>query len=90
MASRYRTISRSAISVLKSAIAKPSGRPAISVQSSRSSPSLFWRPMPQTVALQSLLPFHSAVSSARLTSGLGADTKGCRSLSQELGLSVPR
>ncbi|KAK2989215.1 hypothetical protein RJ640_006394 [Escallonia rubra] len=34
-------------------------------------------------ALQSLLPLHSAVSSARLTSCLGIDSKGSRSLSQD-------
>ncbi|KAL0372142.1 UNVERIFIED_CONTAM: putative peptidyl-tRNA hydrolase 2 [Sesamum calycinum] len=39
-------------------------------------------PLPQMVALQSLLPLHTAVSSARLTSCLGADATGCRSLSQ--------
>ncbi|KAI3454096.1 hypothetical protein Pfo_010759 [Paulownia fortunei] len=82
MAFRCRTISRPAINLLKSTITKPSSRPVFSVQPTSSSPSLFSRPLPQMVALQSLLPLHTAISSARLTSGLGADTQGCRSLSQ--------
>uniref|UniRef100_A0A166FRB8 peptidyl-tRNA hydrolase n=1 Tax=Daucus carota subsp. sativus TaxID=79200 RepID=A0A166FRB8_DAUCS len=40
------------------------------------------RPLAQMGALQSLLPLHSAVASARLTSCLGIDSKGSRSLSQ--------
>ncbi|XP_022864484.1 uncharacterized protein LOC111384440, partial [Olea europaea var. sylvestris] len=43
---------------------------------------LNFRPLAQIDAFQSLLPLHTAVSSARLTSCLGADTKGRRSLSQ--------
>ncbi|KAK6129679.1 hypothetical protein DH2020_036545 [Rehmannia glutinosa] len=82
MASRCRTISRPAINLLKSTIAKPSSRPAFSLQPTRSSPSLFSRPLPQMGALMSLLPLHTAVSSARLNSCLGPDTNGCRSLSQ--------
>ncbi|GER32141.1 tetratricopeptide repeat protein [Striga asiatica] len=120
MASRCRTISRPAMNLLKSAIAKPSSRPVFSVQPARSSPSLLsscyahslsgfssngpnnvlqslklaslspfgpsytciFRPLPQMGALMSLLPLHTAVSSARLTSCLGPDTNGCRSLSQ--------
>ncbi|PIN10664.1 hypothetical protein CDL12_16751 [Handroanthus impetiginosus] len=82
MASRYRTISRPAMNLLKSTIAKPSSRPVFSVQSTGSSPALYSRPLPQTFALMSLLPLHTAVSSARLTSCLGADSNGCRSLSQ--------
>lgn len=44
----------------------------------------FWnfRSVPQLGALQSLLPLHSAVSSARLTSCLGLDSTSSRSLSQ--------
>ncbi|KAL3844185.1 hypothetical protein ACJIZ3_001588 [Penstemon smallii] len=82
MATRYRTMSRPAINLLKSTFTKPTSRPAFSAQSARSSPSLFSRPLSQMGALQSLLPLHSAVSSARLTSCLGADANGCRSLSQ--------
>ncbi|KAL8238761.1 hypothetical protein R6Q59_015328 [Mikania micrantha] len=40
--------------------------------------------------VQSLLPLHNAVSAARLTSCLSTTSRSCRSLSQELGLSVPR
>ncbi|KAL0297260.1 UNVERIFIED_CONTAM: hypothetical protein Sradi_6778100 [Sesamum radiatum] len=82
MASRYGAISRPAINLLKTTITKPSSRPTFTVQSTHSSSTLFSRPLPQMVALQSLLPLHTAVSSARLTSCLGADATGCRSLSQ--------
>ncbi|PIA50233.1 hypothetical protein AQUCO_01300756v1 [Aquilegia coerulea] len=41
-------------------------------------------------AVQSLLPLHSAVATSRLTSCLSSNSRSCRSLSQELGLSVPR
>ncbi|XP_057776151.1 protein NONRESPONDING TO OXYLIPINS 2, mitochondrial isoform X3 [Salvia miltiorrhiza] len=88
MASRCRTISKPAMSFLKSTFSKST--PMFSAQSARLSPSPFSRTLPQIAMLQSLLPLHSALSSARLTSCLGIDTKGCRSLSQELGLSVPR
>ncbi|KAL3633482.1 hypothetical protein CASFOL_022244 [Castilleja foliolosa] len=43
MASRCRTISRPAISLFRSSIAKPSSRPAFSVQPTRLSPSFFSR-----------------------------------------------
>ncbi|KAL1557341.1 protein NONRESPONDING TO OXYLIPINS 2, mitochondrial isoform X1 [Salvia hispanica] len=82
MASRCRTISRPAMSFLKSSFSKPSSTPMFSAQSPRLSPSPFSSPLPQMAMLQSLLPLHSALSSARLTSCLGIDTKGCRSLSQ--------
>ncbi|KAL8504067.1 hypothetical protein ACS0TY_022704 [Phlomoides rotata] len=82
MASRCRTVSRPAINLLKSTFAKPSSKPAFSAQPTRTSPSLFSRPLPQMGAIQSLLPLHTAISSARLTSCLGIDTTGCRSLSQ--------
>ncbi|XP_006477180.2 protein NONRESPONDING TO OXYLIPINS 2, mitochondrial isoform X4 [Citrus sinensis] len=39
---------------------------------------------------QSLLPLHSVVAAARMTSCLSAASKSCRALSQEFGLSVPR
>ncbi|KAL7112172.1 hypothetical protein ACP275_05G135500 [Erythranthe tilingii] len=87
MASRCRTISRPAINLFRSATAKPSTTPAFSFQPTRSSSALFSRPMPQIAALQSLLPLHSAISSARLTSCLGADT--CRSLSQGMFWDQP-
>ncbi|XP_054810266.1 protein NONRESPONDING TO OXYLIPINS 2, mitochondrial isoform X3 [Prosopis cineraria] len=40
--------------------------------------------------LQSMLPLHSVVAAARMTSCLSATSRSCRALSQELGLSVPR
>lgn len=43
---------------------------------------LIFRSRSQLGSLQSLLPLHSAVSSARLTSCLGVDPRGSRSLSQ--------
>ncbi|KAK3040994.1 hypothetical protein RJ639_029104 [Escallonia herrerae] len=70
MASRCRSISRPALTLLKSTLTKPSVKPTT------------FRPFAQMGALQSLLPLHSAVSSARLTSCLGIDSKGSRSLSQ--------
>ncbi|XP_038699019.1 protein NONRESPONDING TO OXYLIPINS 2, mitochondrial-like isoform X2 [Tripterygium wilfordii] len=90
MASRCRSLSRPSLSLLKSTITIPSVQP-------RRTPSLLSppflrtlsRPNPHLGALQSLLPLHSAVSSARLTSCLGIDLNS-RSLSQELGLGVLR
>ncbi|GKV38037.1 hypothetical protein SLEP1_g45989 [Rubroshorea leprosula] len=40
--------------------------------------------------VQSLLPLHSAVASARMTSCLCTTARSCRALSQVFGLSVPR
>ncbi|KAG1367814.1 hypothetical protein COCNU_14G002820 [Cocos nucifera] len=87
MAFRYRSISSPALSFIKSSMRKP-GSPL--------SPNLPTRPIPSFSrhdlsyrvprvmgSLQSLRPFHSAVSSARLTSQLGMDSRaGSRSLSQ--------
>ncbi|XVE65093.1 hypothetical protein DITRI_Ditri07aG0154400 [Diplodiscus trichospermus] len=39
---------------------------------------------------QSLLPLHSAVAAARMTSCLSTTSRSCRALSQESGLAVPR
>ncbi|XP_019197045.1 uncharacterized protein LOC116021877 isoform X2 [Ipomoea triloba] len=89
MASRCRTLSRPAFNLIRSTVSKPTLKPNFSLQSTSSLPTLP-RPLPQMGALQSLLPLYSAVSSARLTSCLGLDSKCSRSLSQELGLSVPR
>ncbi|ESQ32119.1 hypothetical protein EUTSA_v10005203mg [Eutrema salsugineum] len=87
MASRCRSFSKPAVSMLKSAMNKP--KSASSFLGPR--PSLgHSRTIAQLGSLQSLLPLHSAVSSARLTSCLGFDCKNSSSLSQELGLSVPR
>ncbi|XP_010235792.1 protein NUCLEAR FUSION DEFECTIVE 6, chloroplastic/mitochondrial isoform X1 [Brachypodium distachyon] len=38
----------------------------------------------------SLLPLHSAVAAARLTSRLSTASRSCCALSQEMGLSAPR
>ncbi|XP_059641650.1 protein NONRESPONDING TO OXYLIPINS 2, mitochondrial isoform X2 [Cornus florida] len=91
MASRCRSVSRPALNLLKSTMNKPTPRPGPipSLRTPLSSPT-FQRSLSQLGSLQSLLPLYSAVSSARLTSCLGIDSKGSRSLSQELGLSVPR
>ncbi|CAN8267128.1 unnamed protein product [Cochlearia groenlandica] len=40
--------------------------------------------------VQSLLPLHSTVAAARLTSCLSTTSRSIRALSQEMGLSVPR
>ncbi|XP_010481323.1 PREDICTED: uncharacterized protein LOC104760145 isoform X2 [Camelina sativa] len=40
--------------------------------------------------VQSLLPLHSTVAAARLTSCLSTTSRSSRALSQEMGLSVPR
>ncbi|GMH09537.1 hypothetical protein Nepgr_011378 [Nepenthes gracilis] len=40
--------------------------------------------------VQSLLPLHSAVAAARMTSCLSTTSRNCRANSQGLGLSVPR
>ncbi|XP_071709228.1 protein NONRESPONDING TO OXYLIPINS 2, mitochondrial-like isoform X2 [Rutidosis leptorrhynchoides] len=92
MASRYRSICRPASTLFKS-ISSSSPSPK-----STSIPSLFQTTNTTNISrsfcrigcVQSLLPLHTAVSSARLTSCLGIDSKGSRSLSQEMGLSVPR
>ncbi|KAK3023140.1 hypothetical protein RJ639_043979 [Escallonia herrerae] len=95
MASRCGSISRPALTLLKSTLTKPSVKPTTSFSHiPRSSPAISrqkpisilhskkFKPFAQMGALQSLLPLHSAVSSARLTSCLGIDSKGSRSLSQ--------
>ncbi|XP_031118248.1 uncharacterized protein LOC116021877 isoform X1 [Ipomoea triloba] len=81
MASRCRTLSRPAFNLIRSTVSKPTLKPNFSLQSTSSLPTLP-RPLPQMGALQSLLPLYSAVSSARLTSCLGLDSKCSRSLSQ--------
>ncbi|CAI0409028.1 unnamed protein product [Linum tenue] len=86
MATRYRALSKSTVSLFKHAVNKPAGvKPtptsAASLFPARPS-STFSRPIAQLGALQSLLPLHSAVASARLTSCLGIDSTSSRSLSQ--------
>ncbi|XP_042484139.1 protein NONRESPONDING TO OXYLIPINS 2, mitochondrial-like [Macadamia integrifolia] len=80
MASRCRSISRPAQNFLKSAMNKPSGKSIPSTRSRLLSPT-FPRLPSEMGGVLSLLPFHSAVSSARLTSCLGMDLS-CRSRSQ--------
>ncbi|GAB4834995.1 hypothetical protein Ancab_033262 [Ancistrocladus abbreviatus] len=50
----------------------------------------FSRPPSELGCVQSLLPLHSTVATARMTSCLSTTSRSCRSLSQELGLAVPR
>ncbi|VFQ97693.1 unnamed protein product [Cuscuta campestris] len=90
MASRCRVLSRPAFNLIKSAISKPALKPSNPSLGAASPFPPLHRPLSHIAALQSLLPLYSAVSSARLTSCLSLDSKGSRSLSQELGLSVPR
>ncbi|KAK5814134.1 hypothetical protein PVK06_029586 [Gossypium arboreum] len=87
MASRFRSISNPTFSILKSAINKPTLKPSLAspLLHARSSSPTFSRQalsVSRLGCLQSLLPLHSAVSSARLTSCLGTDSMSSRSLSQ--------
>ncbi|XP_008466067.1 protein NONRESPONDING TO OXYLIPINS 2, mitochondrial isoform X2 [Cucumis melo] len=90
MASRFRSLATPTISLIKSTITKPSIKPRPAASFTLCSSPTLSRSIPQLGSLQSLLPLHSAVSSARLTSCLGIDSLSSRSLSQELGLCVPR
>ncbi|KAH0648055.1 hypothetical protein KY285_033303 [Solanum tuberosum] len=95
MASRCRAFSRPAINFVKSTMNKQSSIPTSSFNIPRPFPTLSRQvlhpmPLPQMGCLQSLLPLHTAVSSARLTSCLGIDSKGSRSLSQDLRSSSPQ
>ncbi|XVE71015.1 hypothetical protein DITRI_Ditri10aG0116000 [Diplodiscus trichospermus] len=85
MASRLRSLSKPTFSILESTInkptLKPNPKPLTSLSPGRSFPT-FSRSVSQLGCLQSLLPLHSAVSSARLTSCLGLDSRSSRSLSQ--------
>ncbi|XP_021617805.2 uncharacterized protein LOC110618851, partial [Manihot esculenta] len=79
-------LSRSSISLFKSAVNKPTLKPNPIPSSQLLSRSFLTSPrsVPQLDALQSLLPLHSAVSSARLTSCLGIDSRSSRSLSLDI------
>ncbi|KAA8539483.1 hypothetical protein F0562_026175 [Nyssa sinensis] len=79
MASRYHSISRPTLNLLKSTITRPQTTP--SLRTPLSSPALR-RSLSQMGSLQFLLPLSSAVSSTRLTSCLGIDSKGSRSFSR--------
>ncbi|OIW21058.1 hypothetical protein TanjilG_28504 [Lupinus angustifolius] len=84
MASRYRSVSRPAFSLIKSTFTKPTSNSKPSpflLNNTPSSPTLP-RSIAQLGCVQSLLPLHSAVSSARLTSCLGIDSSSSRSLTQ--------
>ncbi|PIN13599.1 hypothetical protein CDL12_13776 [Handroanthus impetiginosus] len=105
MASRCsRIFQKSFTSTLKSAISKPAAssfdRSATtsfrrSSVSSKSVISPFRRyslsgSPSELGGVASMLPLHSAVATARMTSCLSSTSRSCRALSQELGLSVPR
>ncbi|TYG59535.1 hypothetical protein ES288_D08G310700v1 [Gossypium darwinii] len=84
MASRFRSISNPTFSILKSTINKPTLKPSLAspLLHARSSSPKFSRSVSRLGCLQSLLPLHSAVSSARLTSCLGTDSMSSRTRSQ--------
>ncbi|KAG2400114.1 uncharacterized protein HKW66_Vig0100320 [Vigna angularis] len=87
MASRYRSVSQPALSFIKSTITKPASKPtpsAFLLKTRSPVTASFWFRWVggELGCLQSLLPLHSAVSSARLTSCLGIDSSRSRSLSQ--------
>ncbi|GAB2223148.1 hypothetical protein Droror1_Dr00017285 [Drosera rotundifolia] len=88
MASRYRS---AAFNLFKSTVPrKATSKQIPSLRFSTLSFSINPRNVAQLGCLQSLLPLHSTVASARLISCLAVDSSCSRSLSQELGLSVPR
>ncbi|XP_019156009.1 PREDICTED: uncharacterized protein LOC109152812 isoform X1 [Ipomoea nil] len=100
MASRCsRIINRASISSIRSAI-KPklesttSSFPKSSLPSRSTSSPLrqfsFSRCPSELGCAASMLPLHSAVATARMTSCLSSTSRNCRALTQELGLSVPR
>ncbi|KAK2392393.1 hypothetical protein P8452_29307 [Trifolium repens] len=90
MAYRYRSFSQPAFSLIKSTITKPKSSFSSSPFLLRTRTSVTVRSVAELGCVQSLLPLHSAVSSARLTSCLGIDSTSSRSLSQEMGLGTPR
>ncbi|CAN1748230.1 Protein NONRESPONDING TO OXYLIPINS 2, mitochondrial [Linum perenne] len=78
-------ISRSSLSSIKSALRSNSSKSAFSrsaPSSSASSPVVLSRMPSELGCAASLLPFHSAVASARLTSCLSTTSRSCRALSQ--------
>ncbi|KAL2940135.1 Uncharacterized protein RDABS01_001517 [Bienertia sinuspersici] len=82
MASRYRSLSRPTFNLLKSTFSqKPTSNSIPSFRIPLSSPTST-RNLSKLGGVQSLLPLHSAISSARLTSCLGIDSTSSRSLSQ--------
>ncbi|XP_058104442.1 protein NONRESPONDING TO OXYLIPINS 2, mitochondrial-like isoform X2 [Magnolia sinica] len=94
-------INRTSLSSLKSAIKSkkvqtPLDRSTPHLSPTRPTPlpagrfSSISRSPAELACAQSLLPLHSAVATARLTSCLTSSSRSCRALSQEFGLSVPR
>ncbi|XP_059645408.1 protein NONRESPONDING TO OXYLIPINS 2, mitochondrial-like isoform X1 [Cornus florida] len=91
-----RIINRTSVSSLRSTIKSnlqtaSASSPSPSLRRSTTSPvrRFFLSRVPMELGgAQSLLPLHSAVATARMTSGLSS--RSCRAISQELGLSVPR
>ncbi|CAN1258961.1 Protein NONRESPONDING TO OXYLIPINS 2, mitochondrial [Linum perenne] len=78
-------ISRSSLSSIKSALRSNASKSAFSrsaSSSSASSPVVLSRMPSELGCAASLLPFHSAVASARLTSCLSTTSRSCRALSQ--------
>ncbi|EYU19334.1 hypothetical protein ABFS83_01G095100 [Erythranthe nasuta] len=104
MASRCsRIFQRSAISTLKSAISKQASSSSRSATAAPTRPPLPSKSSPSPIprfslsrtpselgGVASMLPLHSTVANARMTSCLSTSSRNCRALSQELGLSVPR
>ncbi|GMY17571.1 protein NONRESPONDING TO OXYLIPINS 2, mitochondrial isoform X1 [Fagus crenata] len=92
MAYRCRSLSQPTFSFLKSTFTKPTvnpkSAPSLRTLTARS-PLTIHGSVPHLGAMQSLLPLHTAVSSARLTSCLGLDSTSSRSLSQAWALEVP-
>ncbi|XP_024011029.1 uncharacterized protein LOC18016260 isoform X2 [Eutrema salsugineum] len=100
-----RLMSRSSVSSLRSAIRSSLHKSPIGTGSSptassagfrlpskpASSPRFSFSRCPSELGcVQSLLPLHSTVAAARLTSCLSTTSRSSRALSQEMGLSVPR
>ncbi|KAK1289826.1 hypothetical protein QJS10_CPB18g01043 [Acorus calamus] len=86
MATRMiRTVSRPAVSLIRTSMSRPISpnhllRPSLS----------FPRVKAQMGCLESMLPFHSAVASARMTSRLRLDAAGSRALCQgTVWVSIP-
>ncbi|KAK1264731.1 hypothetical protein QJS04_geneDACA015666 [Acorus gramineus] len=80
MATRLRSVSRPAISLLRTFTCRPTTpiSPNLLPRSSLS----FSRIKPQMGCLESMLPFHSAVASARMTSRLCLGSAGSRTMCQ--------
>ncbi|KAJ9173381.1 hypothetical protein P3X46_016523 [Hevea brasiliensis] len=98
-----RLISRSSLASIKSAIRSNSSKSPITRSPLSRSPSphfpssslprrfaFSFRAPSELGCVQSLLPLHSAVATARMMSCLSTSSRSCRALSQEIGLSVPR